>query len=142
MHLTVHDLLYEMHNKTVEVCDEWIMRADVLRKQYLSRVVNRGLAINGLYVWLAAHSQNHHLNIIHTGGIWTTRASEMVVMMDAALVFIIRCFLSTTTMKPTLDHDVSTDSEFLHPFCHPGQTQDKYIHVLLVLNKSVLIPAE
>ena len=108
----------------------------------MSQVVNRGAAIDRLFVWLATHSQNQHLNIVHAGGIWTTRASEMVVMTDAALIFIIRYFLSTQKMSAQLDHDISSESEFVHPFCHPMEMQDKFIHIPPVLNKPVKNPME
>ena len=142
LRLKVRNLLYETHNETAKVCDEWLLCAGISCKQYLSRVVNRGAAIDGLFNWFATCSQNQHLNIVHVAGIWTTRASEMIVMMDAALIFIIRCFLLTRKMSVQLDHDTSSESEFVHPFHHPMEMQDKYIHIPPVLNRPVQDPME
>ncbi len=55
--------------------------------------------MDGLFVWLAANFMQSHVNIIHARGVWTTRASETVVMTDAALVYILGCFLSVRAMR-------------------------------------------
>ncbi len=50
LHLKVWDMLSESHTSVAVVCDEWLLRARVSQKQYLSRVVNRGIAIDRLFV--------------------------------------------------------------------------------------------
>ncbi len=94
----VCELLYESHTDVARVVDTWLLDAGVTCKQYLSRVVNHGSAVDGLFVWLAANLMKQHINIIHATGIWTTRASELVIMTNAALVFIMDCFLTVQKM--------------------------------------------
>ncbi len=79
---------------------------------------------------LSAVYSKRHINIVHGGGVWTTRASELVVMMDSTLVFIIRCFLLTPPMcllsvKDKADTDL--DSEYMKVFCPGCETADRYV---------------
>ncbi len=64
------------------------------------------------------------------------------MMTDATLVFIIRCFLSILRMVAHYDKDQSSDSYYVHPFHHPGETEGLYIHIPPVLNKPVQNPPE
>ncbi len=118
------------------------MRAGVSHKQYLSCVVNQGMVIDGLFVWLAAQGQSQYLNIVHAGSIWTTQPSEMVVMTDPTFIFIIGCFLSMPRMNAHYNKDQSSNLDYVHPFCHPGVTEGSYIHIPPVLNKPVKDPTD
>ncbi len=100
------------------------------------------MAIDGLFVWLAAQGQSQHLNIVHAGSIWTAQASEMVIMTDPTLIFIIGYFLSMPKMNAHYDKDQSLDSDYVHPLCHPGVTEGSYIHIPPVLNKPVKDPID
>ncbi len=90
--LGIRDLLKESHTLVAEVVDDWLQLAGLTRHQYLAKVVNCGASINGLFVWLAAVFSGKHLNIMHATGIWTLHATEIVVMTDVVLIYIIRCF--------------------------------------------------
>ena len=113
--LGIRDLLNELHTPVAEVVDDWLLLAGVTRCQYLAKVVNHGASIDRLFVWLAAVFSGKHLNIIHTAGIWTSHATEIMVMTDAALIFIIWCFLSMPAMHLSVAKSGSSDldSEYL-----------------------------
>ena len=87
--LGIRDLLNELYTPVAEVVDDWLLLAGVIRHQYLAKVVNRGASIDGLFIWLTAVFSGKHLNIFHAAGIWTSCATEIMVMTDAALIFII-----------------------------------------------------
>lgn len=104
----------------------------------MTKVVSRKSSIDGLFIWLAAVSQGCHLNILHAGRVWTTQESEMVVMMDATIVYIVHCFLSTQAMRLTDPaKDLSTDSEYVRPFANPLETEHSFIMIPPVLNDPV-----
>ena len=86
--LGIRDLLNKLHTSTAEVVDDWLLLVGVTRCQYLTKVVNHGASIDRLFVWLAVVFSGVYLNIIHAAGIWTSHATEIVVMTDAALIFI------------------------------------------------------
>ena len=121
-----------------EVIDKWLQQEATTRAQYISKVVNRKSSIDGLFVWLAAVSQSCHMNIIHAGGVWTTCASELVVMTDASIMYIMHCFLSIPAMYlANPDKDSSTDSKYIKQFCNLLETQDNFITIPGVLNDLV-----
>ncbi len=136
----VRDLVFESHNEVAEVVDQWLLTAAVSRKQYLSCVVNRDSVIDGLFVWLAARWRGVHLNIVHATGIWITRQSDIVVMMDTKLVFIMPCFLSTCALQLQEVNKLplgDSSSEFIQPFSSVKETEGLFVGVSQVLNDPV-----
>ncbi len=113
LHLDIKALLHRANTEHTEVIDEWLQQAATSRAQYMSKVVNRKSSMDGLFVWLAAVSQDCHVNIMHTRGVWTTHASELVVMTDASIVYIMCCFLSmpVLTKIPVLTQSMSSNFE-------------------------------
>ncbi len=137
MHKGVCELLYESHTDVARVVDTWLLDAGVSRKQYLSHVVNCGSAVDGLFVWLAANLMKQHINIIHATRIWTTRASEIVIMTNAALVFIMDCFLVVWKMHLESVKGSDSDSEYIKPFVAVHETEGYFVKVPQVLNNPV-----
>ncbi len=137
--LGIRDFLNESHTPVAEVVDDWLLLAGVTRCQYLAKVVNCGASIDGLFVWLAVVFSGKHLNIIHAAGIWTLHATEIVVMTDAALIFIIWCFLSMPVIQlsETKSGSSDSDSEYLLPFRPWYEMDGKYVQIPQVLNKPV-----
>ncbi len=92
-------------------------------------------------MWLAAVHVGCYLNIIHGAGIWMTRASEIVIMTDCAIVFILHCFLSTPSMHLTTakdsPQDSDSDSDFMQAFRLAGETADRYVRIPQVLSDPV-----
>ncbi len=72
LQLEVKQVLHESHMEVAVVVDDWLVWTGTSHPQYLTKVVNQKSAVDGLFVWLAAVSQEVHLNIIHTKGIWTS----------------------------------------------------------------------
>ncbi len=84
-------------------------------------------------------SQGVHLNIIHARGIWTSHRTDITVMTDPTIVYVLRCFVSTPAMHlMDPDKNQSSNSKYVSPFQHPAETQENYIAIPCVLNKPVL----
>ncbi len=93
----------------------------ITRKEYLRQVVNRKVLADGLFMWLSVHAQAQHINIIHPGGIWSSRLSEVPVLTDAAIVLVLCCFL--TSPKMTLS-DKKEDSFYIMPLSDLREVAD------------------
>ena len=92
----------------------------------MTKVVNRKSAVDSLFAYLiSAVSQDSHLNVLHTTGIWTTRRSEITVLTDPTIVYIVQCFLATPVMHLAIDKNKSSDSEYVTLFAVPAENQHK-----------------
>ncbi len=131
-------MLNEAHTEIAETIDSWLLCTKTSRAQYMTKVVNRKSVVDGLFTWMAAVSQNCHLNILYMTGIWTTRCSEITVLTDPTVVYIVCCFLAMPAMWLVLDKDKSTDSEYFTPYVAPVENQHKFITIPLVLNDPVI----
>ena len=90
------------------------------------------------FVWLSVVSQGCHINVLHAGGVWTTQVTELVVMTDPTIVYILWCFLSTLGMYLSdSTKDLSMDSEYITPFLSVLETECFYIMVPRVLNDPI-----
>ncbi len=101
-------------------------------------MVNRKSAVDGLFAWLSTVSQNCHLNIVHAKGIWTSRKSDIVVLTDPTVVFVVYCFIASPAMhltSPSKDSDL--DPDFVTPFLDPWDTENSFVTILQVLNDPV-----
>ena len=115
--------------------DTWLELHGISCPQYLYKVVNRKSTIDGLFVWLVAWSCQKHINIFHALGVWTSRECDIAVFTDAALVFVVHCFLAVPAMRLTLSkRDLDSDPEYICPFKLPGAG---YVTIPPVLNKPV-----
>ena len=138
LRMDVKRVLYEAHMDVSKVMDSWLLATNTSCAQYMMKVVNCKSAVDGLFLWLSAVSQSCHINLLHTGGLWTTRESETVMITDLTIVYILRCFLSTPAMHlSTPDKNASTDSEYVAPFFNPLETEKAYITIPQVLNNPV-----
>ncbi len=137
MHKGVCELLYESYMDMARVVDMQLLDAGITCKQYLSWVVNHGLAVDGLFVWLATNLMKQHINIIHATGIWTMRASELVIMTNAALVFIMDCFLIVRKMHLDSVKGSESNSEYIRPFVAACETEGYFVQIPQVLNNPV-----
>ncbi len=107
------------------------MQHGITRKEYLWQVVNRNVPTDGLFVWLSIHVWAQHINIIHPGGIWSSRLSEVPVLTDATVILVLHCFL--TSLKMTLS-DKKEDSFYVMPLLDPREVGDCFVPVPKVLN--------
>ncbi len=136
--MDVKRVLYEAHMEVSKVIDSWLLATNTSHAQYMMKVVNCKSAVDGLFLWLSAVSQSCHINLLHAGGLWTTRESETVVMTDPTIVYILQCFLSTPAMHlSTLDKNNSMDSEYVAPFFNPLEMEKVYSTIPQVLNDPV-----
>ncbi len=136
--LEVKCVLNESHTEVAMVVDEWLIQTGTLHSQYLTKVVNHKSAIDGLFAWVAAVLQGVHLNIIHATGIWISWKSDITVLTDPTIVYVLRCFISAPAMHlQDPEKDESSDLDYVVPFKHPAETENCYITVLYVLNKPV-----
>ena len=101
--------------------EQWLIQHGITRKEYLRQVVNRKVLADGLFMWLSVHAQAQHINIIHPGGIWSSRLSEVPVLTDAAIVLVLCCFL--TSPKMTLS-DKKEDSFYIMPLSDLREVAD------------------
>ena len=85
-------------------------------------------------MWLSVHARAQHINIIHLGGIWSSRLLEVPVLTDAAVVLVLRCFL--TSPKMTFG-DKKEDSFYIMPLPDPREVADHFVPVPKVLNHPV-----
>ena len=139
LHLDVKKVLHESYTEVAVVVDEWLLHTGATHPQYLTKVVNCKSAIDSLFAWLATVSQGVHLNIIHTRGIWTSHRSDITVMSDPTIVYVLRCFVSTPAMHLIdPDKDQSSNPEYVFLFRHLAETQENYITIPCVLHKPVL----
>ena len=109
-----------------------------MKVQFLTKVVNRKSAVDGLFAWLSTVSQNCHLNIVHAKGIWTLRKSDIIVLTDPTVVFVVHCFIASPAMhlnNPSKDLDL--DLDFVTPFLDPWDTENSFVMILQVLNDPV-----
>ena len=82
--------------------------------------------VDGLFPWLAIQGTGWHINIMHAGGIWTSRHSELVVMTNATIVLMLGCFLVTQPI--VCGQPVKEDNDiYIKPFADPRSVVDRYI---------------
>ena len=89
LRLDVKSVLHEAHMDIAVVVNEWLLQANTSRAQYMMKVMNHKSVVDRLFVWLAMVSQGCHINVLHAGGVWTTRAMEMFVMTDPTIMYIL-----------------------------------------------------
>ncbi len=114
--------------------EKWLMDHGIMCKEYLRHIVNRCTIVDGLFLWLSVHTSQQHVNVVHPGGIWTSRQSEIVVLIDATITLVVNCFL----LSPKMDQfSVQDDSFFIKPLSDPCLVQDNFVIIPHVLNKLV-----
>ena len=140
LHLDVKRVLYESHTEVATVVDQWLLETKTSRPQYLTIVVNHKSSVDGLFAWLVAVSQKAYLNIIHIKGIWTICHSDIIVLTDPTIVFVVKCFVATPAMhlaNPMKSNDLESDPEYVHPFHETFETEANFITIPQVLNDPV-----
>ncbi len=115
--------------------EQWLMDKGVTCKEYLYWIVNRKSVVDSLFLWLSVHACQQHMNILHPGGIWTYRSSEVVVLTDAIVTLIVGCFLLTLKMEC---FSVKDDSFYIKPLYDLHLVQDTFVVMLYALNKPVM----
>ena len=115
--------------------EQWLMDKGVTHKEYLCWIVNRKSVVDGLFVWLSVHACQQHMNVLHPGGIWTSRSSEVMVLTDATVTLVVGCFLLTPKMEC---FSVKDDSFYIKPLHDPHLVQDTFVVMLHALNKLVM----
>ncbi len=137
--LSVRDV-FSRDDKVIQVViDNWLMCHTITRRQYIRQIVNLKWPVDGLFPWLAVHGRQQHINIMHAAGIWTSCHSELVIMTDATIMLVLRCFLVTLPMAiaPTPKVE-NTAVDYISMFVDPKDVMDRYVTVPQVLNKPVL----
>ncbi len=119
--------------------DDWLMCHSITRKQYIRQIMNLKWPVDGLFLWLAVHGRQQHINIMHTTDIWTSCCSELVIMTDATILLVLCCILLTSPMVITpVMKDENPAANFISMFVDPKEVMDRYVTVPQVLNKPVL----
>ena len=134
LHLDVKNILHESHTEVAAVVDQWLLEMGTSWAQYLTKVVNCKSSVDGLFAWLAAVLQETHLNIIHAKGIWTTWCSDITVLTDPTVVYVVRCFITTPAMHlsdPAKSKDSESDPEYVCPFFEPVKIEANFIPQVL-----------
>ncbi len=86
--------MMQMSDRSIQsVIEQWLSEIGMSCRQYLQRVVNKHTPIDGLFLWLSVFMSGCHINIVHVGGIWTSRLSEICVLTDTCIMLILKCFL-------------------------------------------------
>ena len=87
--------------------------------------------IDGLFVWLTLVLTRLHLNVVHQSQAWTMHVTDVVNMMDGAIVFAEGCYLVAKSMSPVVPKDLKLDLE------DPSQVRYGMVSHPLVLNNPV-----
>ncbi len=113
---------------------KWLMDHSITCKEYLRQVVSRHTIVDGLFFWLSVHASQQHINVMHPGGIWTLRQSEIMVLTDATITLVVNYFLLSPKMEC---FSVQDDSFFIKQLSDPCLVQDNFVIMPQVLNKPV-----
>ena len=97
--IQVRDAILGSDHEIQVAIEQWLMSYGLLWKQYLHFVVNHHCPIDGLFLWIAVHLHRQHINIMHVLGVWTSRWSDIMVLMDATIILVLNCYLSTYKMS-------------------------------------------
>ncbi len=128
--------MFLQDDRAVQVpIEQWLMNQGVMRKEYLHHIVNRKSVVDGLFLWLSVHACQQHLNVLHPREIWTSRRSEIVVLMDATITLVVGCFLLSLKMECFSAKDDSFYIKPLHDLC---LVQDSFMVMLCTLNKPAM----
>ncbi len=95
LHLTVKRFLLDLGRLVAVVVDAWLLQEGLTMLQYLSCVSIEGSQIDGLFLWLASHACQEHLNLVHGNGVWTTRTTGMPDLHDVVIVLTLDKFLAS-----------------------------------------------
>ncbi len=96
---------------------QWLMSYGLSQKQYLHFVVNHHHPIHSLFLWIVVHLHHQHINIMHVSGVWTSQRSDITVLMDATIILVLNCCLSTC--KISREAIKSADDTYMQCFCDP-----------------------
>ncbi len=134
LRLKVHNV-FNLDDRAIQTTNEkWLMDHGIMCKEYLRRVVNRYTIVDRLFLWLSVHASQQYINVLHPGGIWTSRWSEIMVLTDATITLVVNCFL----LSPKIEQfSVQDDSSFIKPLSDPCLIQDNFVIMPKVLNRPV-----
>ena len=114
--MRVHDVFHLDDRALQTTIKKWLMDHSITHKEYLRWIVNRCAIVDRLFLWLSVHASQQHINVVHPGGIWTLRQSEIVVLTDATITLVVNCFLLSPKMEC---FSVQDDSFFIKPLSDP-----------------------
>ena len=127
--------IFNLDDRAIQTTiEKWLMDHSIMCKEYLRCIVNRHTVVDRLFLWLSVHASQQHINVVHPGGIWTSRWSEIVVLTDATITLVVNCFLLSLKME---QFSVQDDSFFIKPLSDPRLVQDNFVIMPQVLNKPV-----
>ncbi len=129
------------NDREVQIAIEnWLISYGITKKQYLCFVVNRCKPIDGLFVWLVVHTTRNHLNILHASGVWTSRRSDITVLMDASVILVVNCTLHT----PKMSHEAikKCNDEYVELLCDPRLSLHNFVSMPRILNNPIWDVAE
>ncbi len=119
LHASVCNIFTSTDREVQTVVENWLISYSIMRKQYLSFVVNRRKLIDSLFLWLLVHTMRQHINVLHVLGVLTSRHSDITILTDASLVLILNCCLVTKYM--TREEIQKGDDEYTEWLCDPCQ---------------------
>ncbi len=70
---------------TVSTQNSWLYQTNCLLPTYVEEIRNNNL-LDGLYVLMAARSQNAHIAIAHGLGVWSSRGSGQMESGDLLII--------------------------------------------------------
>ncbi len=96
-----------------------------------------GELVNGLILWLASVVTKTHVNFVHSDQAWTTRASDIVNLMDAMIVAVDRSFLVAYGLSETVIKSVQKSEDIYND---PLDTMNRFVLRARILNHPISNP--
>ncbi len=127
----VHDFCLVTEGLTWPMVQRWLENMVTTGADLMEHYLDVSSTVNGLFVWLTLVLTRLYLNVVHQSQAWTACVTDVVNMMDGAIVFTEGCYLVAKSMSPVVPKDLKLDLE------DPSQIKYGMVSHLLVLNDPV-----